>query len=728
MKQLIYIVFIFSIGFGHAQNDSDRINNIKYQLELLSVDNSGLTESFRSDISAANMTLANFLKAISNIHNLNINVASELSSIPVNNSFSQVSVADLLVFLCKEFDLHIEFTGNILSVSKYVAPVQPEKQRDIPISFNPANQTISIDAKKDKLSEVFKRITDVSGYNLVYAQGLENELLTSYFVDAPFETAMYKLAMANNLYAEKTKGFWVFEDNSSQNPDGQNKRLLGARSLSSNFKILDLETQLLEVSFDNKPIAHIISEIGSALNIDIFTATPLDKAGNASIKAKSISFDTLLNKMFESAYSSSTSQNSQPTNNTAANRNNANRNAESKPMFNFKKEGNMYFFGTEDQLSIKKVEVVTLLHRSVELLSDPSGGVNNNSTSSRVLNNLSGLNDNYGNQFGNQFGNQYNSNSARNNNRGRNITTTNSQTVASSESADITSIFPEEIIEALDIKTDYELNCFYVNGPAPAVERFKKFAKEIDKPVPVILIDVMIIEAKKNATIDAGVSWGIGDSPTTTQGSLFPETNLTLGAKTVNKIIGSFNDFGGFNLGNVGPNFFATIKAMEANGDIKIKSTPKLATLNSHRATFSNGQTSFYAVTRRNIYGSDNPQTSEITNYLPIDAELGLTIKPSVSGDGQVLLDISVIQSSFGARVAEDAPPDVVSRNFSSIIRMRDQDIAILGGLEEQFKSNTGSGVPLLSKVPVIKWLFSKRKREASKSKLTVFIKPTVIY
>ena len=106
----------------------------------------------------------------------------------------------------------------------------------------------------------------------------------------------------------------------------------------------------------------------------------------------------------------------------------------------------------------------------------------------------------------------------------------------------------------------------------------------------------------------------------------------------------------------------------------------------------------------------------------------GLTIKPLVSGDGQVTLDIFVIQSSFGNRIDENAPPDISSREFSSIIRVQDQDIVVLGGLEEQVKKNSGSGVPFLARIPVIKWFFSSRKREASKAKLTVFIKPTIIY
>ena len=105
-----------------------------------------------------------------------------------------------------------------------------------------------------------------------------------------------------------------------------------------------------------------------------------------------------------------------------------------------------------------------------------------------------------------------------------------------------------------------------------------------------------------------------------------------------------------------------------------------------------------------------------------------MEILPYVSGNGQITLDVKVLQSAFnGERVAEDAPPGITSREFSSIVRMQDQDVAVLGGIESMRKDNSGSGVPFLARVPVIKWLFSKKRRESSKRKLTVLIKPTVI-
>jgi len=745
MKKILYILLLISISVSNAQTtpvsvEAERIAEIQQQLAQLSEAIPGLTKHVKSEINVSNITLPNFLLAVAEVHKVNINVSPELNNIPIVNSFPDVTLADLLEFICKEFSLTIDFTGNILAIKKYNAPIPIEEAHVIPVTYNQANNRITIDAKKDKLYDVFKRIMDVSGKNLAFAPGLENEPITAYIINAPFDVAMQKLALVNDLETTQSKdGFWVFQDNidATNAKDNGSKRLLRQRNTDASYKILDLDEKLLEVNFVNKPIVEIVKEIGADLNINIFTATPLDKAGTTTIKAQSITFDNLLVKIFESQQQS----NAKPAQNAGNNARNQNQApAQNQAAFNFKKEGNMYFFGTEDQLSIRTVDVIYLQYRSIELLSDPSGGGNTNSASNRVLNNLSGLNESYGNQYGSQYGNQYGNqsgnqygssnqnNSYRRPTNTNNTTTNNNSRASQAESTSLKSILPEEIVNAIDIKEDFELNCFYVSGPAAMVERFRNFITKIDKPIPVVLIEVMIIEVSKSATLDAGVTWGIGEAPVTTQGGLFPGADATLGAKTVNKIIGSFNSFGGFNLGNVGSNFFATIKAMETNGDLKIKSTPKLATLNSHRATFSNGQTSFYAVTRRNIYGSNNPQTSEITNYLPIDAELGISIKPTVSGDGQVLLDISVIQSSFGSRVAEDAPPDVISRNFSSLIRMKDQDIAVLGGLEEQVKSNSGTGVPFLAKVPVIKWLFSKRKRETSKSKLTILIKPTVYY
>ncbi|MEO1030028.1 MAG: hypothetical protein AAFX55_01425 [Bacteroidota bacterium] len=714
MKLVIKIVVgVMMIGMVYSQNDQ-RLERLDAQLQQLAPDNTGLTEQLDANISLNDVTLPNFLLAVSNIHKVNINISPELNNIHIKNNFSNVKVSDMLLFLCKEYSLTIEFTKNILSIKPYVEETV-EELYPFKIDYDPTDEIISIDAKNNQLYEVFKEIMDLSAKNLLYAPDMESLELTAYIKPTDFDTAMDKMALTNNLILTKTRdNFYVFDQVLSTTQSNKSNRLGHRVTADLNFTIIDSTVQLLAVDFKDIPVKQIIEVIGEALDINMFMASPLDGAGRATLKAKSITFDNLLIKLFEPQAASL----SNVADTTPQNRNNTPASAD---RYTFKKEDDIYFFGTEKQLSVRKVEIIRLKHRSVNMMSDP-----------QVMNSGNAIRDNYQvaeQGFRNQLNFGFNNNNLNNSTarpQNRNFTTNNSAPL--NDNGSILDLIPEEVKAGLDYKIDVELNSIYVTGTGAKIEFFKKFIKSIDKAIPVILIEVMIVEAQVTSTVEAGVSWGIGNEPTTTQGTLFPTTDINVGAETINRIISGFSSTSVFNFGRVVPNFFATVKAMETNGDLKIKSTPKLATLNGHRASFSNGQTSYYAVVQRNIIGTDNPQTSEIRNYFPIDAQLGLEIKPYVTGNKEVLLDINVIQSSFGQRIAEDAPPDISSRNFSSVVRMKDQDIAVLGGLEENFSNNSGSGVPLLARIPVIKWLFSKRVREGRKSKLTVFIKPTVMF
>lgn len=722
MKNLLYI-FFFLICLALSAQESNRIERIRNQLELLSLENTELKENLKLEFNVANVTLPNFLLAVSKVHGLNLSIAPDIANINIVNNFSNVTVGDLLVYLCKEYQLDIEFTGNILSIKKYIPPVEIQQEKEIVATYDLSNNLLSLDLENDPLDKVFRKIMDVSGKNLLFSTGMEDKKLNLYLSNVPFDMAMEKLAATNQIEHSKSKdGFYLFDAymNATENNPNPKKRLVFN---NLGYQVLDTLRRTLDVDFNNSSIASVLNGLKQDLKLNIYTATPLEQAGNITFNAKDIQFDELLEHIF-------TGQAVSPSVGTPATPNNIARNlrqnepqvqAAGPASFTFKKEGDIYFFGTSDQLSLRRVEVVQMMHRSVELLGNPSQPRTSRSSGRTYEGNINF----YGNS-GQQSGIQPNLGSNQ-----RNIDTrSNTGFGEYQDGAEaIVSIIPDEIKSDLDIRVDYELNSFFISGPASNINRFKSFIKEIDKPVPVVLIEVMIIEVRKSATVETGISWGIGDDPVSTQGKLFPSTDITLGANTVNKIIGGFDGFGSFNMGKVIPEFFANIKAMEANGNIKIRSSPKLSTLNGHRANLSIGETTYYVVTNQSFFGSQIPTTSEIRNYVPIDAELAIGIKPLVSGDGQVTLDINVIQSDFnGERIEEDAPPGLTSREFSSIIRMQNQDLAILGGLEEKVKNDSGSGVPLLARIPIIKWLFSERKREDSKQKLTILIKPTVIY
>nr|WP_315247390.1 type II and III secretion system protein [uncultured Flavobacterium sp.] len=736
MKKIItfLLLLIFQISFSQE----NRILQLKNNIEAISADAPGLTEKININIKES--SLSSFLMAVSEVHKINISMAPNLSQINIVNNFTDVLVGDVLLFLCKEYNLTIDFTGNILSIKSYVKPAEKVIEKEIEVSYDLPSNLLSLNLKGDQLYGVFKKIMDVSDKNLVFAPGLENQLLTVYIKNMPFDAALNKLAFANNLSVSKSRdNFYVFDQldgnyskeiTTDANSIRQNKP---QRSRKSNFffAVVDAEKKLLDVDFENTPIASIVYDIGHELGIDMFISSPLDNAGTATVKAKNISFDALLNKLFEikqegnSGLSNANAQQSQYNNNS----NGAPQNTSgSTGLYTYMKSGLIYYFGTKDQLVVRSIKVIPLMYRSIDILSDPSkegrsaGRLNNNTNNTNYSNfNSFDNNNNNSNRTGNS--NYQNQNSNFNS-----VSSSNSSS-SSSPSESILSIIPDEIKKDLDIKIDKELNSFLVNGPAANIERFESFVKYIDKAVPVILIEVMLLEVNKSATVETGIKAGIGEKPVTTTGTVFPNADINLGAQTINNIIDGFNGFGSLNIGKVVPNFYLSLKAMESNGNLKIRSSPRLSTLNGHKAYLSIGETTYYVVTNQNYYGSQIPQASEVKNYQPIDAELSVTIMPLVSGDGQITMDVKVIQSSFnGQKVDEDAPPGINSREFTSIIRVKDQDIIVLGGLEESVKNDSGTGVPLLSRIPIIKWLFSSRKREDSKKKLSVLIKPTVIY
>ncbi|OFX36400.1 MAG: hypothetical protein A2X08_14940 [Bacteroidetes bacterium GWA2_32_17] len=293
----------------------------------------------------------------------------------------------------------------------------------------------------------------------------------------------------------------------------------------------------------------------------------------------------------------------------------------------------------------------------------------------------------------------------------------------------IMDVIPGDVKKDVEIKEFPELNSLLLTGISSKVQLVKNFIRSIDKVVPVVLIEVMIVDVTKKHITSTGISTGIGDnSQVKTEGSIFPGIDMTFSTNTINDLINSFNGFGWFNLGHVTPNFYLSLKALEDNGVLHLRSTPKMSTLNGHEATLSIGKTEYYMEEQNNVVGTQNPQNITTRTYKSINADLSITIKPIVSGDNQVTLEIKVKQSDFTARISPNAPPGSVTRNFESLIRIKNEEMVLLGGLEENGSSETGTGVPLLSRIPIIKWIFSSRTKEKKTSKLNIFIKPTVIY
>lgn len=288
---------------------------------------------------------------------------------------------------------------------------------------------------------------------------------------------------------------------------------------------------------------------------------------------------------------------------------------------------------------------------------------------------------------------------------------------------------PADLKKGVDVKVFSDLNGIIVSGSQPRINELETFLREIDLVVPNIYIEVIIAEVSKSNTLSAGITAGLGTKPADpTSGSVVP-LDMSLNSASINNVISGLSGFTGINLGKVTPNFYMTIKALEENGTLKLRSTPQIATLNGNPAKISIGKTEYYLEVQNNIIqnvGQQNVLQSQ--QYKSVNADLSLSITPQVSNDEQITMDIEVKQSTFTARISNTAPPGTVNRDFKSLIRVKNGEMIMLGGLEENSNENSGKGLPGLSRVPVLRWLFGTRTKKKSESKLTIFIKPTVIF
>lgn len=289
-------------------------------------------------------------------------------------------------------------------------------------------------------------------------------------------------------------------------------------------------------------------------------------------------------------------------------------------------------------------------------------------------------------------------------------------------------VIPAQLKEGLELKVFADMNSIIASGDQKKVQRVENFLKSIDRRVPLVMIEVIIADVTKTDLFEAGIGLGIGREPVTTSGKMSPGIDMTLGSSSVNNLIGKLNGLGSINLGRVTPQFYMNLKFMEENGTIQLYSTPKLSTLNGNPAKLTSGEKRYYKEIQTNFWGSQTPVPTETYVWKEIEANLEINITPYVSEDKLITLEITIVQSEFTEQpVEQDSPPGKFSRSFESIIRVQNEEMVLLGGIDRNSKTTGSAGLPLIAKIPVLKWFFGKEKRNKVDQRLNVFIKPTVI-
>ncbi|HWZ23381.1 MAG TPA: type II and III secretion system protein [Cytophagaceae bacterium] len=656
---LIVAGIFFYSSFTYGQ-DQDRFIEIQEHLnELAKNDVPGLSEKVEFSVSGA--SIQEFLRGLAEAHSLNVSVDPELN-LKITNNFTNEKVSNILMFLIKEYDLDIRFVGSIMSIVAYEPPALDKplyKAKEIIVKYNSYTNFLTLDLIDDTLSDVVKRITQVSKKNVIMGAGVQDKKISVYIEEMPFDNALQKMAYANQLKITKTDdNFYVIkalgEDEDplvvSGNqrirpkgyvkvPGGVTTTTNSANGVSSGgantstsggvsyIEVIDsLGRKYISLEAINAPITDVIKLVAQETGLSYFLFS--DIKGHTTTKITNVDFSGFLSLLLKGS------------------------------TYTYKNDNGVYLIGDRIQEGLRAYKVVQLYNRAFTSVSE---------------------------------------------------------------------VIPAELKKGVEIKEFKELNSILLSGSYPQIMEIEAFITQIDRVVPMVMIEVTLIDVTKGTSLTTGISAGIKDS-LKSGGNILPGVNFTLSANDINSFVSHLGLNNVFNIGKVSPSFYATINALSTNNNVVVHSIPKLSTLNGHDANLSIGNTRYYSVNTQNVLGSLSPQTVVTQQWHAVEANLAITITPVVSADDQVTMAIDVNITDFTSAQATNQPPPSSTSKFKSMIRVQDEEMIILGGIERTERSKSGSGLPLLSRIPLLKYLFSNVSNSTSKVVTIVFIKPTIIY
>lgn len=306
----------------------------------------------------------------------------------------------------------------------------------------------------------------------------------------------------------------------------------------------------------------------------------------------------------------------------------------------------------------------------------------------------------------------------------------------------------ELLTERGTVNVDERTNVLIVRDIVDQLDDVEELVRTLDTQTPQVLIEARIVEATSQYTRDVGIQWG-GDvtmssangNPT---GLVFPSNLGFTGGNYDNQsptqglspftqqvnppnylvnlpaITGTGQGGAlGISLGSVGGNVNLNVRlsAAEANGTVRIISSPRILTLTNHEAHIAQGTLiPFSQVSAQGV------------NTAFQEAKLELRVTPQVTADGSVLMEVHITRDEPDfTRTSTRGDPTILKREAETTLLIPDGNTAVIGGI---YTRNTGRNidqVPFFGDIPVLGVLFQRRRVRDERNELLIFLTPRIV-
>lgn len=257
-------------------------------------------------------------------------------------------------------------------------------------------------------------------------------------------------------------------------------------------------------------------------------------------------------------------------------------------------------------------------------------------------------------------------------------------------------------------------NTLLVLTPEKNFARLQEILDELDKPVPQVLIRVLVSEVTHDDSLDLGTEFQAININTTTDDTVFTDFNLFETTLGLNYLLFDSD------------NFRMAVRALQATGKFDILSRPYLLTADNQEANINVGSSVPIITNSRVDEDGDVISTIEYR-----DIGIILTVTPQINSEGLVVLDV-VQELSTISELAIPVAPDqdaVVfdQRTLTTQVAVADGQTVVIGGLMTDESRETIRQIPLLGDIPWVGQLFRRTERSKVKTELLLFLSPEVI-
>ena len=269
------------------------------------------------------------------------------------------------------------------------------------------------------------------------------------------------------------------------------------------------------------------------------------------------------------------------------------------------------------------------------------------------------------------------------------------------------------------LSADERTNAIVAYGTHSDLKTLGELINLIDRPLPQVRIEAIITQVQLEDNESRGIdSFNLDYNLTGADGAVGGDEINTSGTTEAGSSIAmSLKNF----------SLDLVLKTAESQSNVRVLSTPIIVVSHNQEATINVSQSRPIVTSSTSSLNNASNNTRSSVEYRDIGIQL--TVKPLIGSDGTVQMEVEqLIEDVLGeVEIDGNEQPIIGKREATSYLSVRDRDVIVLGGLQENRQKAGNGSLEGLGDLPLIGGLFGSKRREYTRTELIIFIQPTIL-